>query len=154
MGDGLAQPGNLFFQLLDERVEFRNLPGVLPLLVLAEAEQVGLVLGTPAVKVQTVLLDDYLAQFLSLFKGRPFENEVPRQIRMQPSLSIRCLHSLIIDLQRVPPGFKVTSDYKTVRLAVGRRVALRVQWIRKEVQQDFLRREPNEFDEGDLPRGP
>src|SRR5947209_156732 len=44
------QPGDLGFLLGDERVEQWDLPGVVPLLVLAEAEEVRLVLGPPAVE--------------------------------------------------------------------------------------------------------
>ena len=55
-----AQLGDLFFLLRDQRIELRDLEGVLPLLVLAEAEQIRLVLRPPAVEVQVVLGDDRL----------------------------------------------------------------------------------------------
>src|SRR5262245_44275048 len=46
----------------DQGVELRDFLGVLPLLVLAEPEQVGLVLRPPAVEVQLVLLADRCPQ--------------------------------------------------------------------------------------------
>src|SRR5690242_10019900 len=53
---------DLLLGLRDERVELRDLLRVLPLLVLAEAEQVRLVLRTPAVEEQFVLRDDGLPE--------------------------------------------------------------------------------------------
>src|SRR5262245_17053114 len=61
----LAKPGNFFFGLGDERVELGHFLGVLPLLVLAEAEQVRLVLRPPTVEEELILLDHRLAERLS-----------------------------------------------------------------------------------------
>src|SRR5262245_61968085 len=66
LGRGYPQFGDLLLLCLDQRVELRDLAGVLALLVLAEAEQVGDVLRPPAVEVQLVLLEDRLAQLLEL----------------------------------------------------------------------------------------
>ena len=67
--------------MLDERVELGDLDGVLPLLVLAEAEQVRLVLRPPAVEEQLVLRDDRLAQRLELLRSRGFaDDSEPRAV--------------------------------------------------------------------------
>ena len=65
-GTGHAEPGDLRLLGGDERVELGDLAGVLPLLVLAEAEEVRLVLGPPAVEIQLVLGVDRRAEGLDL----------------------------------------------------------------------------------------
>src|SRR4051794_21735488 len=58
---------DLRFELLDDGVELGDFYGVLALLVFAEAENVGLILGTPAVEVFLVFLNDGLAELLEGF---------------------------------------------------------------------------------------
>src|SRR5579859_7731037 len=58
--DDLLLPGG------DKGVELGDLAGVVALLVLAKAEEVGFVLRAPAVEVQLVLGDDELAELLLL----------------------------------------------------------------------------------------
>ena len=62
VGHGHAQLGDFFFLRGDERIELRNLAGVLALLVLAETEQIRFVFRTPAVEIEAILGDDGLAQ--------------------------------------------------------------------------------------------
>src|SRR6478735_9160493 len=62
----LAKGRDLGFEFGDDRVEQRDFPGVLTLLVLAEAEEVGFVLGTPAVEVFAVFLVDESAALFDL----------------------------------------------------------------------------------------
>src|SRR5439155_14377763 len=52
------EPVDLGLGGFDERVELRNLDGVLPLLAFAEAEEVGLIRRPPAVEEERVLADD------------------------------------------------------------------------------------------------
>src|SRR5437764_10366309 len=66
----LPQLLDLRFGLAHERVELGHLLGVLPLLVLAEPEQVRLVLRPPSVEEQLVLLDHGPAERVEL---RPVE---------------------------------------------------------------------------------
>ena len=49
---------DFMFPFLDDRVKLWNLLGVVSLLVLAEKEKVGFIGRTPAVKEQTVFLDN------------------------------------------------------------------------------------------------
>ena len=60
------QLGDLAFQLLNQGVELGDLFRVLALLVLAEQEEIGFVLRTPAMEVELVILDDVGPQFLGL----------------------------------------------------------------------------------------
>ena len=73
----------------------RDLAGVVPLLVLAEAEQVRLVLGTPAVEVEAVLGDDRLAELLGLFHIG-IEGAIHPPVRHSPaSPSATCRPSIV-----------------------------------------------------------
>src|SRR5207253_1578919 len=74
-----SQLGDFRFQLLDERVKLGNFLGVLSLLMLAEAKEVGFVLWPPAVEVETIFGDDSLAQLFGLFGA---EN-VPRRLHTE-----------------------------------------------------------------------
>ena len=47
---------DLFFKFIDQRIELRDFTRVVPLLVLAEAEQISDVLWPPAMKVELILL--------------------------------------------------------------------------------------------------
>src|SRR5262245_1375798 len=71
------EAGDLGLPGSDERVELRYLAGVLALLVLAEAEEVRLVLRPPAVEEQLVLDDDHLAQGLRLLEFGPAYEPYP-----------------------------------------------------------------------------
>ena len=90
----LSQPGDLLLLGLDERVEQGDLAGVVALLVLAEAEEVRLVLGPPAVEVQLVLGVDRLAEGLDLVVVGPVDAQVRlgpvvgvgRRVRRRPSI--------------------------------------------------------------------
>src|SRR3954468_18677746 len=68
--DGFFQVVNRGFQLLDDGVELGDFYGVLALLVFAEAEDVGLVLGTPAVEVFLVFANDGGAELLECLGER------------------------------------------------------------------------------------
>src|SRR5262249_19892569 len=70
VNDRPTKAGDFLLEFGDQRVELRYLAGVLPLLVLAEAEEVGLILGPPAVEIELVLLDDRLSQLLGLVQRR------------------------------------------------------------------------------------
>ena len=58
---------NAVFCLLDERVELRDLFGVLTLFMLTEASEVRFVLRSVTVKVQPVLFSNHRTQFVELF---------------------------------------------------------------------------------------
>src|SRR5262245_11401079 len=62
MGNWYAQLRNQLLLFLNERIEFRDLRGVLALLVLTEAKKVRFVLRPPAVKVQLVFVDNCLPE--------------------------------------------------------------------------------------------
>src|SRR5437879_1176349 len=64
------QAGDLFFLPGDERIKLRDLGSVLALFVLAEAEQVRLVLRTPAMEIKPILVDDGLPESLRLVELR------------------------------------------------------------------------------------
>ncbi|MDB6125293.1 MAG: hypothetical protein JWQ71_4286 [Pedosphaera sp.] len=66
VSDGLPQFGDPSFLFGDEKVEHGDFPGVLALLVFAETEQIGFVLGTPAIEVELVFLEDDFAEFFGL----------------------------------------------------------------------------------------
>ena len=66
----LADAFDLVLGLRHERVELGDFLGVLALLVLAEAEQVRLVLRPPAVEEEFVLGDDGLAERFELVSAR------------------------------------------------------------------------------------
>ena len=58
------------FPFLDDRVKLRNLIGVVSLLVPAEKEKVGLISRAPAVKEQTVLLNNAHSKLIGQWSGR------------------------------------------------------------------------------------
>src|SRR5690606_37032297 len=60
--DLLPEAGDLLLGFSHQRIELRDLDGVVALFVLAEAEQVGEVLRPPAVEVELVLLLNRLAE--------------------------------------------------------------------------------------------
>ncbi len=63
----VAELGDTGFPFGDERIELGNLDGVLALLVFAEAEEIGPVLRTPAVKEEFVLFADGGAEQIERF---------------------------------------------------------------------------------------
>src|SRR3954452_16796304 len=73
-GLGDAELGNLLLLGLDQRLELRQFYRVATLLVLAVAEDVGVVLRPPVVKEVGVLGDDDLAEALSLLAGTTLLN--------------------------------------------------------------------------------
>ena len=74
MGDGDAELRDVGFLLRDDRIELRDLGREVTLLLLPEAEDVGLVLRAPAVEVLQVLVGDRLLEFRRLIVGRAFRD--------------------------------------------------------------------------------
>ena len=66
----LAQAGNFLLQLLDHGIEERNLRRIIALLVLAEPEEIGFVLRPPAMKKESILGNDRLAELFHLIEFR------------------------------------------------------------------------------------
>src|SRR5260221_14738887 len=93
----LLQLGDLFLLGRDQRVELRNFAGVLPLLMLAEAEQVGHVLRPPAVEVEFVFGDDGLEQLLALVRFGITSDAYP----VRPNLGVDRYYRSSIDLHSV-----------------------------------------------------
>ena len=57
----LLQFVNLFFQSQNEGIKLRNIGGVVALFMFAKAEEISDILGTPAVEVEFILLQDQLS---------------------------------------------------------------------------------------------
>ena len=100
----------------NQGIKLGNLGGILPLLVFAEAEQVGFVLRSPAVEVQAVLVHNGSPQPLSLVEFGP----VGDCDAMGPLTGVRGRDALAVDHQRMATSRQVAKlDYADVASTGG-----------------------------------
>ena len=97
VGHRLLEPVDLVLELGDRGIKERHLGGVLPLLMLAKPEQVGVILRTPAVEIEGVLPDDQFAQLFRLVVRRSAGDVKTGG----PTRFIAVLYHLAIDQQRI-----------------------------------------------------
>ena len=96
------------FLLGDERIEPRDLDGVVALLVLAEAEQIGVVLRPPAVEEEVVLAVDRGAERLRLIQVRDVRRATPAFGQSANLMMITFVPS-ILSFVRIPGARSLSS---------------------------------------------